>query len=56
MHQISVQEAIVRNGDVTFLAMPYGVGANLGRHPVARAAAVGAVAAGAGYYGAGYGG
>src|SRR6516165_12156431 len=39
----------------------YGVGANLGRHPVARAAAVGAVAAGAatagaGYYGAGYGG
>ena len=39
----------------------YGVGANLGRHPVARAAAAGAVAAGAatagaGYYGAGYGG
>jgi hypothetical protein len=39
----------------------YGVGANLGYHPVARAAAVGAVAAGAaaagaGYYGAGYGG
>jgi hypothetical protein len=32
----------------------YGVGANLGRHPVARAAAVGAAAAGAGYYGAGY--
>jgi hypothetical protein len=34
----------------------YGVGANLGYHPVARAAAYGAVAAGAGYYGAGYGG
>ncbi len=34
----------------------YGVGANLGYHPVARAAAVGAVVAGAGYYGAGYGG
>jgi hypothetical protein len=39
----------------------FGVGANLGYHPVARAAAVGAVAAGAaatgaGYYGAGYGG
>jgi hypothetical protein len=34
----------------------YGVGANVGYHPVARAAAVGAVAAGAGYYGAGYGG
>jgi hypothetical protein len=39
----------------------YGVGANLRYHPVARAAAVGAVAAGAaaagaGYYGAGYGG
>ena len=34
----------------------YGVGANLGHHPVARAAAVGAVAAGTGYYGAGYGG
>ena len=34
----------------------YGVGANLGYHPVARAAAIGAVAAGAGYYGAGYGG
>src|SRR6516225_8410277 len=34
----------------------YGVGANLGRHPVARAAAVGAAATGAGYYGAGYGG
>ena len=39
----------------------YGVGANLGRHPVARAAAAGAVAAGAatagaGYYGARYGG
>jgi hypothetical protein len=34
----------------------YGVGANLGYHPVARAAAVGAAAAGAGYYGAGYGG
>ena len=38
-----------------------GVGANVGYHPVARAAAVGAVAAGAaaagaGYYGAGYGG
>jgi hypothetical protein len=36
-----------------------GVGANLGYHPVARAAAVGAVAAGAvagaGYYGPGYG-
>ena len=31
----------------------YGVGANLGYHPVARAAAYGAVAAGAGYYGAG---
>jgi hypothetical protein len=28
----------------------YGVGANLGRHPVARAAAIGAAAAGAGYY------
>jgi hypothetical protein len=34
----------------------YGVGANLGYHPIARAAAYGAVAAGAGYYGAGYGG
>jgi hypothetical protein len=34
----------------------YGVGADLGYHPVARAAAVGAAAAGAGYYGAGYGG
>jgi len=34
----------------------YGVGANLSYHPVARAAAYGAVAAGAGYYGAGYGG
>ena len=36
----------------------YGVGANLGRHPVARAAAVGAVAAGAGYggWGGGWGG
>ena len=34
----------------------YGVGANLGYHPVARAAAYGAVAAGAGYYGARYGG
>lgn len=34
----------------------YGVGANVGYHPIARAAAVGAVAAGAGYYGAGYGG
>ena len=33
----------------------YGVGANLGYHPVARAALYGA-AAGAGYYGAGYGG
>ena len=34
----------------------YGVGANLGYHPVARAAVYGAAAAGAGYYGAGYGG
>ena len=34
----------------------YGVGANLGYPPVARAAAYGAVAAGAGYYGARYGG
>ena len=34
----------------------YGVGANLGYHPVARAALYGAAAAGAGYYGAGYGG
>jgi len=34
----------------------YGVGANLGYHPVARAAAYGAAAAGAGYYGARYGG
>jgi len=34
----------------------YGVGANLGYHPFARAAAIGAAAAGAGYYGAGYGG
>ena len=33
----------------------YGVGANLGYHPVARAAIYGATAAGAGYYGAGYG-
>jgi hypothetical protein len=33
----------------------YGVGANVGYHPIARAAAVGAVAAGAGYYGARYG-
>jgi hypothetical protein len=34
----------------------YGVGANLGYHPVARAAVAGAAVAGAGYYGAGYGG
>jgi hypothetical protein len=34
----------------------YGVGANLGYHPVARAALYGAAAAGVGYYGAGYGG
>jgi hypothetical protein len=34
----------------------YGVGANLGYHPVARAAVYGAAATGAGYYGAGYGG
>ena len=34
----------------------YGVGANLGYHPVARAAAVGAVAAGAATAGAGWGG
>src|SRR5215475_14333427 len=34
----------------------YGVGANLGYHPVARRAAVAAAATGAGYYGAGYGG
>jgi hypothetical protein len=34
----------------------YGVGANLGYHPVARAAVIGAATAGAGYYGAGYGG
>jgi hypothetical protein len=34
----------------------YGAGANLGYHPVARAALYGAAAAGAGYYGAGYGG
>jgi hypothetical protein len=34
----------------------YGVGANLGYHPVARAAVYGAAAAGAGYYGARYGG
>jgi len=34
----------------------YGVGANLGYHPVARAALYGAVVTGAGYYGAGYGG
>jgi hypothetical protein len=34
----------------------YGVGANLGYHPVARAAFYGAAATGAGYYGAGYGG
>jgi len=33
----------------------YGVGANLGYHPVARAALYGAAATGAGYYGAGYG-
>ena len=33
----------------------YGVGANLGYHPVARAAAIGAATAGAGYFGAGYG-
>ena len=33
----------------------YGVGANLGRHPVARAAAVGAVAAGAAATGTGWG-
>ena len=33
----------------------YGVGANLGYHPVARAAFYGAAATGAGYYGAGYG-
>ena len=34
----------------------YGVGANLGYHPVARAALYGAAATGAGYYGANYGG
>jgi len=34
----------------------YGVGANLGYHPVARRAAIAAAATGAGYYGAGYGG
>ena len=34
----------------------YGVGANLGYHPVARAAVYGAAGYGAGYYGAGYGG
>jgi len=34
----------------------YGVGANLGYHPVARAALYGTAATGAGYYGAGYGG
>src|SRR6516225_762790 len=34
----------------------YGVGANLGYHPVARRAALAAAATGAGYYGAGYGG
>ena len=34
----------------------FGVGANLGYHPVARAAAVGAVAAGAAATGAGWGG
>src|SRR5215467_3527283 len=34
----------------------YGVGANLGYHPVARAAVYGAATTGAGYYGAGYGG
>jgi hypothetical protein len=33
----------------------YGVGANLGYHPVARAALYGAAAAGAAYYGASYG-
>ena len=33
----------------------YGVGANLGYHPVARAAVYGAATTGAGYYGAGYG-
>ena len=34
----------------------YGVGANIGYHPVARRAALAAAATGAGYYGAGYGG
>jgi len=34
----------------------YGVGANIGYHPVARRAAIAAAATGAGYYGAGYGG
>src|SRR5215472_8619599 len=34
----------------------YGVGANLGYHPVARRAALAAATTGAGYYGAGYGG
>jgi hypothetical protein len=34
----------------------YGVGANIGYHPVARAALYGAAATGAGYCGAGYGG
>ena len=34
----------------------YGVGANIGYHPVARAALYGAAATGAGYYGAGWGG
>src|SRR6516225_3815232 len=33
----------------------YGVGANIGYHPVARRAAIAAAATGAGYYGAGYG-
>ena len=34
----------------------YGVGANIGYHPVARRAALAAAATGAGYYGARYGG
>jgi hypothetical protein len=34
----------------------YGVGANIGYHPVARRAAIAAAATGTGYYGAGYGG
>jgi hypothetical protein len=58
---LSLDSAAARIGSVAgvhrrAMRRTYGVGANLGYHPVARAALYGAAAAGAGYYGAGYGG